>query len=358
MRLLKTGAEYRIECRHRACAAGAIAVWQTPAMSRKRPAAPSPAATVPAPAGAAAIVSPAAPLPLYLISPSSAVPADAPLARSLENMRAAGFAPVLDPGALRTHQRFAGTDAQRLAAFARAAAQPAQAVMITRGGYGLTRLLPGLDFSALAAAGKQWIGYSDFTAFQLAMLAQAGAITWSGPALLDDFATEPGVPPDDITVDTLHDALAGRLEMLGFRAGGAPAGLDVRGTLWGGNLTVLCSLLGTPWFPAVQGGILYLEDVGEHPYRIERMLGQLLQAGVIDAQSAVLIGYVNRYKLVERDAGFDMPVVVRRLRSLTRTPVITGLPVGHDSPKLTLPHGARVGLATEGRTAYLVLHEH
>jgi muramoyltetrapeptide carboxypeptidase len=299
-----------------------------------------------------------APLPLYLISPSSAVPADAPLARSLENLRAAGFDPVLDRGALRTHQRFAGTDAQRAAAFGRAAAQPAPAVMITRGGYGLNRLLPMLDFPALARAGKQWIGYSDFTAFQLAMLAQADAVTWSGPALLDDFATEPGVPPDDITVDTLHDALAGRLEMLGFRAAGGPAGLEVRGTLWGGNLTVLCSLLGTPWFPQVRGGILFLEDVGEHPYRIERMLGQLLQAGVLDAQAAVLIGYVNRYRLVDRDAGFDMPVVIRRLRGLTRTPILTGLPVGHDSPKLTLPHGARVGLATEGRTAYLVLHEH
>ena len=110
--------------------------------------------------------------------------------------------------------------------------------------------------------------------------------------------------------------------------------------------------------PQVRGGILFLEDVGEHPYRIERMLGQLLPAGVLDAQAAVLIGYVNRYRLVERDAGFDMPVVIRRLRSLTRTPILTGLPVGHDSPKLTLPHGARVGLATEGRTAYLVLHEH
>ncbi len=297
------------------------------------------------------------PLPIYLISPSSAVAADAPLALSLENLRAAGFVPVLDPGALRTHQRFAGTDSQRLAAFQRAAAQPAPVVMITRGGYGLTRLLPGLDFKALARSRKAWVGYSDFTAFQLAMLAQARAITWSGPALLDDFAAAPGTPPDETTVETLRDALAGRLEIVGFRAGG-PQGVDVRGTLWGGNLTVLCSLIGTPWFPKVKGGILFLEDVGEHPYRIERMLMQLLHAGVLDAQAAILIGYMNRYRLVERDAGFDLPVVIRRLRKMTRTPIITGLPAGHDSPKLTLPHGARVGLATEGRTAYLVLDEH
>ena len=298
-----------------------------------------------------------APVPVYLISPSSAVPPEAPLAASLARMRAAGFAPVLDPGALRTAQRFAGSDAHRLAAFARAAAQPARAVMITRGGYGMTRLLPSLDFRALARARKDWIGYSDFTAFQLAMLARARAITWSGPALLDDFAPEGDAPVDETTVGTLHDALAGRLEIVGFRAGG-PSGVDVRGTLWGGNLTVLCSLIGTPWFPKVKGGILFLEDVGEHPYRIERMLTQLLHAGVLDAQGAVLIGHVNRYRLVERDAGFDLPVVIRRLRTLTRTPIITGLPMGHDTPKLTLPHGATVGLATQGRTAYLVLDEH
>lgn len=299
----------------------------------------------------------AAPVPLYLISPASAVPADAPLQRSLNALRAAGFSPVLDRGALRTHQRFAGTDAQRAAAFSRAAAQPARAVMITRGGYGLTRLLPMLDFAALARADKQWIGYSDFTAFQLAMLARAGAVTWTGPALLDDFAVPEGAEPDETTVGSLHDALAGRAELLGFRAAGA-SGVDVRGTLWGGNLSLVCALLGTPWFPAVRGGILYLEEVSEHPYRVERMLGQLLQAGVLDAQAAVLIGYVNRYTLVPRDAGFDMPAVLRRLRGLTRTPILTGLPVGHDTPKLTLPHGATVGLATEGRQAWLVMPGH
>jgi muramoyltetrapeptide carboxypeptidase len=76
---------------------------------------------------------------------------------------------------------------------------------------------------------------------------------------------------------------------------------------------------------------------------------------VIDAQAAVLIGHVNRYSLVARDAGFDMPAVLRRLRGLTRTPILSGLPVGHDSPKLTLPHGATVGLVTEGRQAWLIL---
>lgn len=295
--------------------------------------------------------------PIYLISPSGAVAPDAPLERALANLRAAGFAPVLDRAALKVRQRFAGSDDERAAAFARAAAQPASIVMTTRGGYGLTRILPRLDFKALARANKRWVGLSDFTAFQLAMLARAKAVTWAGPALLEDFAAERFEDVDETTLGSFRDAMDGSVEILGFRYSG-PKEVDARGTLWGGNLSIVCALLGTPWFPKVQGGILFLEDVNEHPYRIERMLTQLLHAGVLDRQAAVVFGHFNRYRLVDADRGFDMPDVVKWLRTQTKTPILTGLPFGHASPKLTLPHGAQVGIATEGRTCYLVLEEH
>ncbi|MEK9719703.1 MAG: LD-carboxypeptidase, partial [Quisquiliibacterium sp.] len=221
---------------------------------------------------------PVAGTPVYLISPSGAISADAPLERALATLRAAGFAPVLDRAAGKVRQRFAGSDAERLGAFARAAKQPAGIVMTTRGGYGLTRILAGLDFEALAASGKQWVGLSDFTAFHLAMLARTKSVTWAGPALLDDFSVPKGAQPDEVTVGSFREAMDGVLEAVGFRCAG-PSGLQARGTLWGGNLTIVCSLLGTPWFPRVDGGILFLEDVNEHPYRIERMLSQLLHAG-------------------------------------------------------------------------------
>jgi muramoyltetrapeptide carboxypeptidase len=240
----------------------------------------------------------------------------------------------------------------RAAAFARAAAQPAGAVMITRGGYGLTRLLPSLDFRALAKSRKAWIGYSDFTAFQLAMLARARAVTWSGPALLDDFAPGTEAVPDETTVGALHDALAGRLEIVGFRASG-PAGVDVRGTLWGGNLTVLCSLIGTPWFPKVKGGILFLEDVGEHPYRIERMLTQLLHAGILAQQKAIVLGQFTRFSVAPNDKGFRLQTVVDWLRSKIRVPVLQSLPMGHVPTKVILPFGAPVDLLVDGRDALL-----
>jgi muramoyltetrapeptide carboxypeptidase len=295
---------------------------------------------------------------IYLISPSGAVSKPERARQAAGILKSLGMPVRFDPAALRRMQRFAGNDEARAGAFARAAQQEAPIIMITRGGYGLTRLLPALDFRALARAGKQWIGYSDFTAFHLGMLAKAGATTWAGPVLLDDFAVDSPDEVDPVSLGCFREAMSGELEMLGFKAG-CPDAVDARGTLWGGNLTVTCALLGTPWFPKVRGGILYLEDVYEHPYRVERMLIQLLQAGVIDAQRAVLLGHVSRYTLTPHDRGYDLPAVIKWLRAQTRTPIVTGLPFGHERPKVTLPHGATVGLATEGRQGWLVFeHAH
>jgi muramoyltetrapeptide carboxypeptidase len=277
--------------------------------------------------------------------------------QAIHNLTAMGLSVKLDRGVLARHQRFAGTDVQRVAAFERAASQPAPIVMITRGGYGITRLLPLLDYTWLAAQQKRWVGFSDFTAFQLAMLAKAKAVTFSGPALAEDFGAADAAHIDENTRDVFFEAMRGELEMLGFDWQGprAYAGLNVRGTLWGGNLSVLCSLIGTEFFPKVKGGMLMLEDVGEHPYRIERMLTQLLRSGVLDQQAAVLIGGFSQYKLVDHDAGFSMAAVLKWLRSQTKTPIIEGLPFGHGATKLTLPHGAKIRLVLQGRTAFMVM---
>ena len=155
--------------------------------------------------------------------------------------------------------------------------------------------------------------------------------------------------------------MRGELEAVGFRTEPGFDGLHVRGTLWGGNLCLVSALLGTRHWPkaAARGGILFLEDVNEHPYRIERMLIQLLHAGVLDAQRAILLGEFNGYRTTESDGGFDMAAVLRWLRANTRTPVIAGLPFGHGRTRLCLPHGSEVGVATEGRTAWIVLpHAH
>jgi muramoyltetrapeptide carboxypeptidase len=109
------------------------------------------------------------------------------------------------------------------------------------------------------------------------------------------------------------------------------------------------SLLGTPHLPKVRGGILFLEEVNEHPYRIERALLQLLQAGILDAQKAIVLGAFSDWRKSPHDRGYDLKTVVRHLRERTKTPILTGLPFGHVPTKVTLPIGARVTLLVEGR---------
>ncbi len=295
---------------------------------------------------------------IYAISPSGAVEDRARIERAIAYLGAAGFTVRLDRSALAVHQRFAGQDRTRAGAFQRAAASDCGIVMATRGGYGITRYLRHLDFAALARADKHWVGLSDFTAFHLAMLAKAGTVTWAGPCLGAGFGAEAATGVDPTTAGSFQDMADGTLEAVGFATRGND-GLDAEGVLWGGNLAMVCTLLGTPFFPQVKGGILFLEDVNEHPFRIERMLTQLLHAGVLDRQKALLIGHVNGYRSAPNDRGFDLPTVWRWLARQTRTPIVHGLPFGHAEPVLTLPHGARVGLGVERGTAYLVLpHGH
>jgi muramoyltetrapeptide carboxypeptidase len=124
--------------------------------------------------------------------------------------------------------------------------------------------------------------------------------------------------------------------------------------LWGGNLAIVTSLLGTPFFPTVKGGVLFLEDVGEHPYRIERMLTQLLNAGILASQKAIVLGQFTDYKLTSHDKGFKLSTVVKWLQSKLKTPIITNLPYGHVATKVLLPMGAPVDLVVEDRNAMLV----
>lgn len=297
---------------------------------------------------------------IYIYSPSSAVRDKAAFRRGVARLKALGLTVEVDEAALASSQRFAGDDATRLAAISRAAASGADVALISRGGYGLTRILDKLPYKAVAKAierGTAFVGLSDFTAFQLALLAKTGAVSWQGPALGEDFGTEG--TPDEIMEACFDDLLNGQGEGTGWR-------LPVRdaqavslkplhgATLWGGNLCVLTSLLGTPYFPSVDKGVLFLEDVGEHPYRIERMLDQLRHAGVLGRQKAIVLGQFTNYRTVPHDRGFKLQTVVDRLRSLLKVPVLGGLPFGHVPTKVLLPVGARVEMAMAERDVFLV----
>jgi muramoyltetrapeptide carboxypeptidase len=295
---------------------------------------------------------------IYIYSPSGAVRDNAAFRRGVKHLRSLGHEVEIDADALTRHLRFAGDDDTRLAAIQRAAASGADVALISRGGYGLTRILSSLPYAALAKAvesGTQFVGQSDFTALQSALLAKTGAITWQGPALGEDFGAEAGV--DEIMQACFDDLLQEQGEGAGWRMAASEAQADFEvhnAKLWGGNLSVLVSLLGTPFWPKVKGGVLFLEDVGVHPYQIERMLTQLLHAGVLAQQKAIVLGQFTSFKLVPHDKGFKLATVVGWLRSQLSVPALTGLPFGHVPTKVLLPVGAKVDLAVQGRDALLV----
>ena len=296
---------------------------------------------------------------LTLFSPSGLLTKAAPLRRAQRRLEALGFAVDVDVGALAKHQRFAGEDAVRLDAIHRVAARAPGIAMATRGGYGLSRLLDAIDWKRVAGSverGTRWVGHSDLTVLQLGLLAHTGARSWAGPMACYDFGREAGEhgektveAVDEVTRDCFVEAMSGALEAVGFRTEKGFDGIGVRGTLWGGNLCMVSSLLGTPHWPRIKGGVLFLEDVNEHPYRVERSLLQLHQAGVLDAQKAVVLGAFSDWHKSSHDRGYGLKAMLQRLRSETRTPILTGLPFGHVPTKVTMPIGARVTLLVDGR---------
>ncbi|MEO8487228.1 MAG: LD-carboxypeptidase [Betaproteobacteria bacterium] len=277
------------------------------------------------------------------------------VARAADRLRSMGHRVVLDEGVLGRHTRFAGTDDERLAAIDRIAARADVDVAIAlRGGYGTTRLLERLDFTALARSGKRWLGHSDFTAFQLAALARAGIVTYAGPSFAFDFGA---ATPSAFTLSHCF-GLLGASEYDFECALDGPTRVTVDGVLWGGNLAMVASLVGTPYLPKVEHGILFVEDVGEHPYRVERMLLQLHYAGILARQRAILLGAFTEYSLAPNDGGYDLDAAVARLREACGVPIYTGLPFGHVRDKLTLPVGGRLALDVRDGAARLALHDY
>ncbi|ALK97346.1 peptidase S66 [Massilia sp. WF1] len=236
------------------------------------------------------------------------------------------------------HLRFGGTDEARLAQLNAAAADPeVQVVVALRGQYGMTRLLPHIDFDRMADSGKIFVGFSDITAFHMALYARRRAISYAGPMFAGDF----GAPePVDFTLDDFWRCLAGPTHAVTGQGAGNPA-LDVSGTVWGGNLAMMMSLAGTPYFPVIDGGILFLEDIAEHPYRVERMLLQLMQSGVLARQRAIVLGDFSGYRLSPADNGYNFDEMLAYLRATLPCPVLTGLAFGHIPRRVTIPFGAQ-----------------
>jgi muramoyltetrapeptide carboxypeptidase len=283
-----------------------------------------------------------------LVAPSSCLPHKSIADRAARFFAKRGWRVQAGESTFARAQRFAGSDQLRASDLQRFATDRSlDVVLAVRGGYGLSRILGQLDYAAIARAGRILVGYSDFTAFNLALLARAGAVSFQGPAA-SDFSAR---PPDAFTIEQFFSTLECSRHALSFDADSAE--LSVKGRLWGGNLAMVCTLLGTPFFPGVRGGILFLEDVNEPAYRIERMLLQLFHAGVLARQRAIVLGAFDPVTPMPHDHGYDLAAAIERVRALIDVPIVTGLPFGHVARKATLPVGAPAQFSVRGSVAEL-----
>ena len=278
---------------------------------------------------------------LGIVAPSGFIPDPAAVDRAASFFAARGWKVEAGESVFAREQRFAGSDDLRLADLQRFATDVKVSLVVSaRGGYGLSRLLDRIDFAAIKARTPVMVGYSDFTAFNLAYLARGG-VSFAGPCAIEFGAAEPSA----YTIEHFFGVLCSQryaieLELQGPRT-------DVSGRLWGGNLAMVTALIGTPYFPRVRGGILFLEDVNEPAYKLERMFYQLAHAGVLQRQAAIMLGDFSPITPMPNDNGFNLDAAIARLRQISTVPVFSGLPFGHSLRKLTLPVGGRARLVVK-----------
>lgn len=286
-----------------------------------------------------------------LVAPASAV-SEGEIAFAQHNVSGMGLVPKLGANVARTDGYLAGTDAERAADLnAMFADDDIAAIFAIRGGWGGARLLELLDWDMITRNPKLLIGYSDTTSLHLAIAARAGFATLHAPNASSPwpkasweslwrlgFTGETPVLADDGEFSTGRTITSGR----------------ARGRLLGGNLTVLSTLMGTPWTPDFEGAILFLEDVNEEEYRIDRMLQQLALAGVLGSVSGVVFGRCRNCASDDPDyAGQTLDDVLDRHLAPLGIPAFVGANIGHHRGQLSLPHCGDVEIDADARTIEL-----
>jgi muramoyltetrapeptide carboxypeptidase len=292
-----------------------------------------------------------------VVAPASAVGTDDGLDRAEWWLTGMGLVPRFGAHAGDRHGYLAGTDAARAADLDAAFADPqVKAVFAARGGWGAARILPLLDWGAIRAHPKLLIGYSDVTALHLAFADRAGYATIHGGNATSGWYKQSWE-------SFWRLAFSGEAPLLGGpateaetgRTGRTITGGTARGRLLGGNFTILSTLMGTPWLPDFTGAVLFLEDVNEAEYRVDRMFQQLRLAGVLDGLAGVVFGQCTRCASDEPDyGGFTLDQVVDQYLAPLDIPAFTGANVGHIANQLSLPSGAEVELDADARTIRLL----
>jgi muramoyltetrapeptide carboxypeptidase len=283
-----------------------------------------------------------------LLSPAGPLAGEADLERAVRNANDLGWEPHVSPHALARDGYLAGSDASRLADLNAAIRDPRiDAIWCLRGGYGTMRVLNAIDYDALRRTPKAIIGFSDVTALHLAVRARASLVSYHGPtarAVLTPFSRASFA----CATARAGDPFAGDAPLTWLQEG------DARGPLEGGNLALVCALLGTPFAPRFDGAILVLEDVNEPVYRIDRMLQQLILSGALARVAGLCFGAFTDRGDESDAAPRSLDVLFRETATHVRGPVVSGIPIGHIPDQWTFPLGAAAELS---RTRGLVLAE-
>ena len=295
---------------------------------------------------------------LHLFASSGFCEDSSRVQRGIELLSRAGFVVNNQMAAFRRYQRFAGRDDERIADLQNIVtnALPAPKVLMgVRGGYGAVRLLPHIDWTRLADKMREsqtlLFGFSDVTAIQLALFAQGGGMpSFAGPMLYSEFAKP---DPDPYTMESFIQTTTNKQVTVSIPFAQSHRPRSVSGIFWGGNLSVIASLVGTPYMPNIQGGILFLEDVSEQPYRIERMLQTLHLAGVLRQQQAIVLGDFRMGNIRDSyDPYYDLNSVSQVISRVTGLPIFTHFPFGHITHKTTFPLGTYAKLEPSNNGGY------
>ncbi|MFW2176812.1 MULTISPECIES: LD-carboxypeptidase [unclassified Moraxella] len=297
-------------------------------------------------------------VPVHLLAPSGFGSDEQRNLLAIHRLTQAGFY-IYNPEVIsRRYLRFAGSDAERLGDITALLHQPVadlpKILLGVRGGYGAMRLLNRLSDSQwytltqkLKQRGTLLMGFSDFTAVQLAMFAQGGLPYVAGCMLGSDFGKA------TVNRDTIQSFinLCQQNQLTIQIPETQNYGIKPRltGKLWGGNLSVLSAMVGSPYMPKVDNGILFLEDTGEQPYRIERMLQTLSLSGVLAKQQAIVLGKFNFSGISDAYNGdYTFDTVLRAIHEATRLPIYTDFPFGHVARRINVPLGVPVTLEAIG----------
>jgi muramoyltetrapeptide carboxypeptidase len=288
---------------------------------------------------------------IALVAPAGPLLERDDLTRAVALCRALDYEPLLAPSAGRRYGYLAGTDDERLADLNAALRDPTvDAIWCIRGGFGSTRILHRVDFEALAERPRPLIGYSDITALLLGAVAVAGVVSFHGPVAR---ASMPLFSRLHFERVLTHAEPAGRLGRLPEPPGVliprtdrivTLSGGSVEGTLIGGNLTLIQCLVGTRFFPDLDGAILFLEDVDEDLYRVDRVLAQLRMIGALDRLAGVAVGRFTELKRQMNDGALGFDEVLETYLGPLGIPVAHGFPIGHIDDQWTLPLGVRARL--------------